>query len=597
MPTVEQILKALPAARPFDYLREVHDNLPWNRRTVDAAPEDSWVGDDGAKASGRVLYVLYGSETGNGEELAHTVAAESAKATGLTPRVLDLAHVTPAQLATVSDATFIMSTTGLGDPAVDVEPFVEALGATDAPRLDGLRFGVLALGDQVYADFCAPGKALDARLAELGAERVVDLQTCDIDYEAPATRWLRDAVATFDDLIEAGDAADDADVLLPDAGPRTHGKPYRTAVLESARILTATDPDRQIAHYTLALTEDELRAFEPGDSVEVLRGNDPQLAEQILRHLGIDPDEQVPDPALDDESAGATIRSLLTDQLELRQLPLAFLEEVARRGGDSELASLLSTEDPTALEAWRYGRDLLSVLRAVPDARLDARDLATGLRSLQGRAFSIASSPLVDRSVIDLTVRTIRYEREGRILEGTASGALDRRTDVGADVQVRLRPAPAFHLPEDPSADVIMIGPGVGIAPFRGFLQHREARGDTGRSWLFGGIRDPEKDDLYAEEFVDFHARGVLTEWDVAASRIGRGSQYVQDRIAARAQELFTWLDGGAVLYVCGDAQGMAPAVRSAIRDAAAHELGDAARADVFMADLDAQRRYRQDVY
>jgi sulfite reductase (NADPH) flavoprotein alpha-component len=495
-----------------------------------------------------------------------------------------------------------MSTTGLGDPALDAEDFVEALNSEQAPRLENLRFGVLALGDKVYPDFCAPGKALDARLEALGAARVVDLHTCDVDYEVEATRWLRGAGDRFDDLVESGGedadgAAADvfADVPASDRASRRHV--FHPAILEAVRILSDADREREITHYTLALPEDLQEQWQAGDSVDVLLPNDPELVTAILDHLRIDPATEVAE-------LGLGIEEVLRTQLELRDLPLTLLENFAGSDPSGELAGLLADEDSVEgaarLAQWRYGRDLLAVLHAVPGARPSAEELVALLRPLQPRSYSIASSPVVDRRVVDLTVRTIRYDLDGRELEGTASGALAQRVRVGEQVPVRLRPAPAFHLPEDPSADVVMVGPGVGIAPFRGFLQEREVRGDTGRSWLLCGVRDPEQDGLYLEEFIALRERGVLTELDVAASRVADAEvqgKYVQHVIERRGEEIIGWLQDGAVFYVCGDAAAMAPAVRAAIRGAAAEGLGGEAAAAAFLAELDAERRYRQDVY
>jgi sulfite reductase (NADPH) flavoprotein alpha-component len=607
MVTVAHILDALPSGRPFDALRAKHANLPWNRTSQTAHdPSEDWDGGDGAQAATRALYVFYGSETGNAQDLAHSVAAGAAQQQGLTPRVVNLAHLTPQQLAGVRHAIFIEATTGLGDPAQDAEPFFAALMADDAPPLPDLQFGVLAMGDRVYPDFCAPGVALDARLEELGAERVVDLTRCDVEYEATATRWLDEATGVFDDLIDAdgsgdedGDAIPMAESDSPASTART--RPHVEAVLEDVRLLTDADPFREIVHYTLAMPEQTHGSWEVGDSIEVILPNDPVLVEQVLDHLGIEPGQSVPEAGDGDANGDVvpTISLLLTEELELRQLSLGLLQQVSAAEPDGELAGLLAhaEDDPEPLAAWRHGKDLLAVLQAVPAARLDASDLLRLLRPLQGRAYSIASSPRVDPARIDLTVRTTRYDLDGRELEGTASGALAHRTSVGSTIPVRLRPAPAFHLPEDPSADVIMIGPGVGIAPFRGFLQERKARGDTGRSWLFCGIRDPHEDGLYLDEFEAFQDRGVLTHLDVAASRVAEDRQYVQHVIDRRGEEIVAWLQGGASLYVCGDASGMAPAVRASIRQAAEDALGGAEPADAFLSGLDADRRYRQDVY
>ncbi|MFE5775885.1 sulfite reductase flavoprotein subunit alpha [Brachybacterium sp. NPDC056505] len=575
-----------------------------------------------------VLHVIYASETGNGEELAERVAPPAARAAGIGVRVREIDAVPLEELAQMRWALFVVSTTGQGDVPYDVEELWDALIASDAPELDQLRFGVLALGDRVYADFCQAGIEFDDRLAELGAQRLVDLVTCDYDYETPASRWLREGIDTVArDMAEATGGADPREpsstdtgasgpepaaagslmvepepLRIPDPAARTDG----TAVIEHVRVLTDTDPDREILHCTLALppalaaSGPEGPSWQVGDSVDLLEPNDPRLVAAVLDRLRIDPDQIV-----EDGTTSISAARLLTERLELRQLPRSLVESIQERTGDVELGRLLASR-VADFERWRWGRDLLSVLEEVPQLQADAEDLARWLRPLQTRAYSIASSPRMDAGRVDLTVRTLRYERAGRILEGTASGALSRLCrrageDSGErrsrEVLVRHRPAPGFRLPDDPSADLVMIGPGVGVAPFRGYLQERSTRGDTGRNWLLCGIRERTRDLLYARELEAWREDGVLTRLDIAESRAADGAEYVQHTIDRLGPELFAWIDGGAHLHVCGDAREMAPAVRLALRAVASRQLGSPERGAAWVARLQAEHRYREDVY
>jgi sulfite reductase (NADPH) flavoprotein alpha-component len=626
-----------------------------------------------------VLHVLYASETGNGEELVERIAPPAARSAGIGVRVREIDAVSLDELAAMHWVLIVISTTGQGDVPFDTEELWDALIAADAPSLDDMRFGVLALGDRVYADFCQAGIELDDRLAELGAHRLVDLVTCDYDYETPASHWLREGIAAvaadmaastgtrglvdgetstgggtavdgepsadrgegtvehaeFGSPAVSGPIADEPEPLrIPDPASRAVG----SARIAGIRTLSDADPDREILHVTLELPEtvaqasadqasadpphpDHSRtgagaagttggtgapAWQVGDSLDLLVPNDQDLVAAVLAHLGIDPEHEVSD--------GTTTLSaarLLTERLELRQLPRSLFEAIVERTGDEELGRMIRSRD-AEFERWRRGRDLLAVLQVVPQLRADAEDLVRWLRPLQTRAYSIASSPVVDAGRADLTVRTIRYEQDGRRCEGTASGALSRmarsagrgapqpdeqHNDGSRSVLVRLRPAPGFHLPEDPLADVVMIGPGVGVAPFRGFLQERRARGDTGRSWLLCGIRERGRDLLYGEELAELREAGALTRLDIAESRAARGAEYVQHMIQRLGAELFAWIDGGAHVFVCGDAREMAPAVRLALRSVATRQLGSPETGMAWMTRLQGERRYREDVY
>ncbi|MCG7309177.1 sulfite reductase flavoprotein subunit alpha [Brachybacterium sp. ACRRE] len=577
-----------------------------------------------------MLHVLYASETGNGEELVERVAPPAARAAGIGVRVREIDAVSLEELAQMRWALFVVSTTGQGDVPYDAEELWDALIAADAPELDQLRFGVLALGDRVYADFCQAGIEFDDRLAELGAQRLVELVTCDYDYETPASRWLREGIdAVARDMAEAAGGADAGEPTSAEPGPSgpgsapagpqdTEPEPLRipdpaartdgTAIVEDVRVLTDRDPDREILHCTLALPPALVAAgpdgdgppWQVGDSLDLLEPNDPRLVAAVLDRLRIDPDQVV-----EDGTTSITAARLLTERLELRQLPRSLVEAIQERTGDDALGRLLAGR-ATNFERWRWGRDLLSVLEEAPQLQADAEDLARWLRPLQTRAYSIASSPRTDAGRVDLTVRTLRYERDGRTLEGTASGALSRLARGAGDhpdgnpsleVLVRHRPAPGFRLPDDPSADLVMIGPGVGVAPFRGYLQERSARGDSGRSWLLCGIRERTTDLLYARELEAWRDDGVLTRLDVAESRAADGAEYVQHTMDRLGPELFAWIDAGAHLHVCGDAREMAPAVRLALRAVGSRELGSPERGAAWVARLQAEHRYREDVY
>lgn len=534
------------------------------------------------------FYVLYGTETGNAKNVASDAAATAERA-GLRVRLLGLDQIPAQELVKVRHAIFVVSTTGEGEMPYNAVGFWDVLSANAFPQIEQLRYGVLALGESVYEKFCSAGIVLDERLAELGATRIVDRFDCDYDFETPAAIWMDKAISVFAESILADGSASSDAVVASSSGDG--GRPRHTARIAGKRVLTRGDTEREVVHYAIDLGADAVPFdWQPGDSLNLFYGNDPTLALDIVNRLGLRADD-VP------RGAEKSLGELLTDHLELRALSRELVQEIAAQDVGDELRHMLAQNVPGVFEEWRESHDLLQVLIRHPQVRFDAERLVSLLRPLQPRAYSIASSPLCDPASIDLSVRTVRYQHGVRTHHGVVSGGLSQRASAGDPIEVQHRPNPSFRLPDDPSTDIVMVGAGVGVAPFRAFLQHRAARGDRGRSWLFHGIRNPSEDELYADEFAAWRDDGVLISYDVCPSRAPEGRRYVQHRMAERGRELFACLDDGAVLYVCGDARRMAKDVRYAVRAIATDVLGSAARGESFVEDLQAGQRYRQDVY
>lgn len=533
------------------------------------------------------LHVLYGTETGNAEELA-IAAGRAAAERGLPVSVRACDAAAGEELTRLRHAILIVATSGDGDMPYTAEDLWDQLISAAAPPLPELGYAVLALGDRFYRDFCQAGRDLDEQLATLGARRVLSRQECDVDYEQSAQEWIERALDVF---AERMPSRPDERRVTTERITTNHagGRAWHDGTLESRWPLSADDPEREIVHYGLRLAEAAFD-WQPGDSLRIVRDNDPGLVAQVLAALRLDGD-QVP------EGGTEPIGELLARRFELRQLSRELVSAVADRDPSGTLMALLADRSGRAWQQWQDEHDLLRTLQEHPEARLAPEELERLLRPLQPRSYSIASSPLVDPLRVDLTVRTVRYRQGRRELHGLVSGALSRHTAPGDPLPVQHAPSAGFRLPEEGAADIVMIGPGVGVAPFRGFLQHRAARGDGGRNWLFCGIRDPRSDFLYGDELRAWRDTGLLDELDVCASRGPDTREYVQHRIAARGDELFDWLDGGATLYVCGDARRMAPEVRLAVRAAATRRLGSVDRGEDFVEALQREHRYLQDVY
>ncbi|WCS27009.1 flavodoxin domain-containing protein [Methylobacterium sp. NMS14P] len=526
------------------------------------------------------LTVIYASESGNSEALAGSVA-KLARKQGFKPKVVDFSDLDVATLPKAGKLIAIAATWGEGEPpARAVRAYGELMGE-GAPRLDGVEFAVLSLGDTSYAEFCAIGKALDARLEALGAKRAAERADLDLDFEKPAADWIKGALKALApaeqpdnvvavDFARAGSGEDD------DAEPSR--EPAVVEVVEHVN-LNSSRSDKETIHLALAF-EDGAPAYEPGDSLEIFPENDPQLVDEILNAAGLPGDE--------------ALRAALLAERDITTLSAATIERFVKATGHADAQTLI---DSGAAKAWIEGRHLIDLLETYP-AKLTAEHIGTITRPLPPRAYSIASSRKEVGDEVHLAIAAVRYETHGRARSGVASVHVADRIRDGAKLRVRLKPNRHFRLPQDPATDIIMVGPGTGVAPFRAFVQERRAVEAPGRSWLFFGDRHFTHDFLYQLEWQDALEDGSLTKIDVAFSRDQPEKVYVQDRITQHARELVSWLDGGAHLYVCGDAKNMAKDVRAAVVGAYQTAKGlSAADAEAQVAALERGHRYQQDVY
>lgn len=526
------------------------------------------------------LIVAFGTDMGNAEDAAMTFA-ESVAEIGIEAEAVELNQVEISELQNSTHFIAVVSTFGEGEFPDSATLFWEALSA-DTERLEHLNFAVLALGDSSYEFFCNAGVLLDRRLAELGATRMTDRVDVDGLYEEPAQAWTAELIKLL--TAEQGGAAVTPAAPAPAPEPRERNV-AATARLAVNRRLNATASDKEVRHFELDLTGTGID-YQAGDSIAIHATNDPDLVAALLAGLTVGADYVV-------NGHDRPLGTLLTEHFEIRTPSRALLTLVADRTRDAEIAEACRHGDTHGgtENSWLYGKDVLDIIGL---AELSADEVIDTLRPLQFRDYSIASSPLAHPDSVHLTVASVRYEAGGRRHGGVASTYLADRCDK---VLVHLRPNNHFRLPAA-EVPIIMIGPGTGIAPFRAFLQERRATAATGRSWLFFGDRRRATDYLYGEELEDFLATGVLSRLDLAFSREQDTKVYVQQRIQENAEEFYGWLQDGAHVYVCGDADRMAKDVDAALHDVIARVGGlDAAAAHAYVNDLIKSHRYVRDVY
>lgn len=534
------------------------------------------------------IYVIYGTESFNTEELAER-AGEALNDLGLPVpvEVVDMDDFDAALLPELHTLLVMTSTYGNGDPPTNAEDLHAHL-MEDAPPLPNLRFSVCGLGDSVYTHFAQCGKDFDRRLGELGATRIVDRQDCDVDFDPPFEKWLAKVKATLPGLSYAAKTSTQP-VATPTprkvAAIGTRKNPYQAHVRVNRR-LTGAGSSKEVRHVELALPPEI--AFEQGDSIGIWAQNDPAEIARVLTHAGLRADAAV---TLDGDAItlGEALKTRDLAALDSRLFTLA--AQAAPRSIFSALA-----HDP-GLRANYAADHHVADLLAEAGAKPSAQALLDALRPLAPRLYSIASSRHAHADAVHLLVGVVRYTLGNRPRTGVFSGQISARTAVGSTLPVYVHPSPSFNLCA-PEVDAIMIGPGTGVAPFRGFVQERAATGAKGRNWLFFGDRNQATDFVYADEWSAWLKAGTLTHLDTAFSRDQAQKIYVQHRIVAAGARFWQWVQGGATIYVCGDAQHMAADVEAAILQVFVQHGGLSTTAAASrLAELEAAGRYQKDVY
>jgi|TARA_B100000768_G_scaffold171284_1_gene178449 sulfite reductase (NADPH) flavoprotein alpha-component len=530
------------------------------------------------------LDILFGTQTGNSEAIAEDMS-KIANDAGFKTNVNSLDNITMDILGNMENVAIITSTYGEGEMPDNAQLFWDALSANTAPNLSNIKYSVLALGDTGYEEFCHAGKLIDTRFEQLGATRMQDRVDCDVDYEELSEKWISSLITKWKPETQVTkEKLND----LSNLKEYNRKNPY-SAKLLSNRMLSGVNSNKEIMHYEIDLRDSGLK-YEVGDSLSIFPINKQNLVNKIIERLGVE---------FDFVPGGYEnyIRLLLTEKFEILTPTKKLIEYIAKNSNDKKLKSIIDQNNNKELENYKWGMDVLDFMNINPNFKIDVNEFLALLKSLQHRTYSISSSLNKVKNEVHLTVSSVRWQKDSRKYNGVCSTFLADDCALGENIKVFFTPNKSFRLPDD-NKDIIMIGPGTGIAPFRAFLQEREYRNSSGKNWLFFGDQTKNDDFIYKNELEDYLSSGVLNKLDLAFSRDQKDKIYVQNIMYENKNEFYNWLGSGAYLYICGDANRMAKDVEDMIIKIIMEcsNISFDAAFD-YLNNLKREKRYLRDVY
>jgi sulfite reductase (NADPH) flavoprotein alpha-component len=543
----------------------------------------------GVETDQAVLHVICGSRTGN-SLAAGRLAHEYAIHLGIKSQLHDMKTIDPGQIAHIKNMLIAVSTHGEGDPPAVVEDFYNFMHSADAPSMKGTRFSVLALGDSSYHDYCKTGHDFRKRLLELGSEEISPLMECDIDYEENALNWVREAVASFENILPKTGITHEKEFAFEINKIETGSDGVYYAEIKDIQLLTSPGFLKRTFHLVLSV-EKFASSFFPGDSFGIYAHNSRLLVDKLLKTLSFDGTH-----ALKDGKTRKLLKEAMISDYEITVITPVVVEKYAEIIQSSELTAFI--RDKSALGLYCETSDVLDLVTDFP-SEISPEDFAGILRKLNPRLYSVANSPLVFPGEVHFTVGLMEYELKNRRHSGVCTTYFSDRINIGDTIPVYLEANENFRLTDEDSKPVIMIATGTGIAPFRGFLQDRNHRKATGDNWLFFGDRHAESDFLYQNELEDYLEKGILTRLNTAFSRDQAEKIYVQHLMLENSKELFQWInDRDAEIYICGNKRTMGKDVRETLALIIATEGRlSPASADDYLQNLKAEKRLKTDLY
>jgi len=535
------------------------------------------------------LTILYGTHTGHSEDIAYRLF-DVAEASGFDAEIFLMEEYNYPDVVKARNVLMILPTHGEGDPPVNSVDMLAFLRGEECPSLAEVNYAVLALGDKIYKSFCKAGVDFDEVMKERGANNILPIVKCDVDYEEDASNWINTILQVVREIngVESGPVAKVADKSEAKASGYSRQNPYFARVKRKVR-LSGEDSRKDVYHVELDIADSGF-TYEPGDNVGVFGNNPVELVTGILEFTGLDGQAEV---SLKDWSL--SLETALKNRLEINILTSHILAGYHELTNQEVLGKLLSNQEE--LDEYLYGHDVLDMLTDFP-AKLTASQLVSVLPELSPRLYSIASSQKVFLDEVHITVVAVRYRNRERDRKGTCSTFLTDRIEEGSWIPVFVDRNLGFKMPEELEAPMIMVGAGTGVAPYRSFIQQRKGEHAHGESWLFFGDQHKKSDYLYREDWETYRQQGILTQLSLAFSRDQEHKVYVQHRMLEKSKELYNWLQKGAYLYVCGDKTHMAHDVHETLKAIVAAEGGlEPDKAEDFLKELKKQKRYQIDVY
>ena len=539
------------------------------------------IGDNKDKKNQDHIDIFYGTQTGTSENLAEDIFINlsnnniSASNTCLSELNLD-------KLKTIKKAIFVISTYGEGEMPDNAQLFWSDLSSTTAPSMENVEYAVLALGDTSYEEFCAAGKLLDLRMEQLGGKRILERIDCDVDYEEKSSIWIS----------ELGKILGSKDVNLKNeiSKEKWNRKQPFSATITKNILLSGKDSNKEIRHYEIDIDGSNID-YEVGDSINVFPFNDDKLVDAILSKLNVGKQEVC-------EKSTRSYFNILKYDFEISVPTKNFLKKIEPFLNNEEISELLKTESKDKLNSYLYGMDILDILDLNKNINIEISNFLNFLTPLQHRAYSIASSQKVHNNKIEITVSTVRWTFKDRIHNGVCSNFLSKSDTNLQKVNIFLSKNNSFRLPENDNVPIIMVGPGTGLAPFKAFLEEREARKAQGKNWLFFGDQTEKHDFIYKDILIGMKERGLITNLSLAFSRDQKEKIYVQNKLDENGAEIFNWLEDGAYFYICGDAQKMAKDVEKCL-ELLIKKNGNFSddEAKNYLTELKRHKRFLRDVY
>ncbi len=590
----DQLNEVLPSldSRQFQWLNGYLTGIEaFMHEDTMVAPQQKEVLQSTKSVKSTPIWILYGTHTGNCENLAKEAAKRFEK-TGREAKVSDMESFKTKNLKKIQELLIIVSTDGEGDPPPQAEEFLEFLQGKRAPKLDHISYSVLALGDSSYAEFCQTGKDFDAALAKKGAHRIKDRVDCDVDFEDNFEEWISEV--TSKSGMSVGNNGELVGARVPQAAATATStvynkkNPFPATILKKVN-LNGRGSTKETIHLELDLAESELK-YEPGDALGIYALNNSKLVHTILEKLKFSGKEEV-----ETHQGVKSLEEALLSDYELTTITNLSLKKYIELTNSSKLIKI--SEDKKARSEYLYGRDILDLI-SEEEYEFTPQSFISILRKNMPRMYSIASSQEEVEDEVHILVSSVRYNAHGRDKEGLCSSFLADQIQEDDQVKVFIDPNSRFKLPKEAEKPIIMVGPGTGVAPFRSFIQQRDAQENPGKSWLFFGDRNFLSDFLYQTEWLQYREEGLLTQADIAFSRDQEEKVYVQHKMIEKGEELFQWLEEGAHFYVCGDKDHMAKDVDLALNTIIQnHGKKTEEEAKDYVKQLRKTGRYQTDVY